>query len=508
MSKMNTNAKHIKYFISLAIMLMMAASCNKWLSVKPQNGLIRADFWKTKEQLQAAVIGCYSSLLDPSLVSDLFVWGELRADMVASTLNTPVDAVNIMNDNIVPTNAYTDWSAVYRTINYCNTVIEFGPQVLPSDKTLTETQLDAYLAEAHGLRALMYFYLLRTFGEVPLQLNATASDNQIELIPKSSQQAVYNQIISDLKYAQQHAVTTYGSLAMDKGRITKYTVFAIEADAYLWENKYDSCTVACDSIIDSHRFGLIDGTDQAQWFHTLYYEGNSSESIFEFQYSAQKLNPFYNMFISSNNQYIAAEGVMQDVFGIDPTGLNADIRGNGGSLNASDGTIWKYAGATSGAANDVNATMTTRTADQSYAHWFVYRYPDILLMKAEALAWMGEGQQALDLVNTVRERAHALDITAETPDTSDAEGITEYILSERSREFAYEGKRWFDVLRVAKRNNYEDLSLLLQIVSENVPGNLKQTVINKYKDVRSHYLPVNATELQADPKLVQNPFYQ
>ena len=66
-----------------------------------------------------------------------------------------------------------------------------------------------------------------------------------------------------------------------------------------------------------------------------------------------------------------------------------------------------------------------------------------------------DGQEALDIINLVRARARALIATAQNPAVSDKAGIAEYILKERSREFAFEGKRWFDLLRNAKRNNYQ-----------------------------------------------------
>src|SRR5699024_8138588 len=134
------------------------------------------------------------------------VWGELRADMVTTSLHSSLNAVNMAQGNILATNNYTDWSSLYRTINYCNTVIDFGPKVLESDHTLTEEKLNEYLAEAHALRGLMYFYLLRTFGEVPLQLEAISSDEKVKQIEKSAKKEVYHQIIKDLKFAQKNAV--------------------------------------------------------------------------------------------------------------------------------------------------------------------------------------------------------------------------------------------------------------------------------------------------------------
>lgn len=494
----------IKYFkyISIAVcMAVLVVSCSKWLTVKPQDGLIRDDYWKTKEQFNAAVIGCYSSLLNTALVKDLFVWGELRADMVASTLYTPTDAVNVMQDNILSSNTFTDWSALYKTINNCNTVLEYGPDVISNDATLTEVQQNAYLAEAHALRALMYFYLMRTFREVPLQLTATSTDAEVQQLAKSPEDTIYSQIIADLKFAQQYAVDTYGDAADNKGRITKSTVFAIEADAYLWEEKYDSCAAACDSVINSQLFGLVPGTSQESWFNSLYFNGNSTEGIFELQFDAQALNPFYSMFTSSSQYIASTDYLSQEVYGLDQTGLQKDIRGDGGSYNGTDGTIIKYAGATGG------ASITLRTSDQSYAHWIVYRYADVLLMKAEALAYLNRGGESLRLIQTIRDRAQAIDPTLETPDSTSSDDVARYVLDERAREFSFEGKRWYDLLRYAKRNNYANLEVLTEAAIQNAPANLEQTIINKFKDVNSHYLPINADELQADKKLVQNPFY-
>src|SRR5699024_3715745 len=127
-------------------------------------------------------------------------------------------------------------------------------------------------------------------------------------------------------------------------------------------------------------------------------------------------NPFYDLFISSNRQFVATSDIIQDFYGMDQTGLQQDIRANGGAVNSSSGMIWKFGGANSGMDPDVE--LTPRTADESYAHWFVYRYPDILLMKAEALAWVNRGQEALDLVDMVRQRAHAIDATQQNPGAS------------------------------------------------------------------------------------------
>jgi hypothetical protein len=81
-------------------------------------------------------------------------------------------------------------------------------------------------------------------------------------------------------------------------------------------------------------------------------------------------------------------------------------------------------------------------------------------------------------------------------------------LQERQREFAFEGKRWFDVLRNAKRNNYQHLDYLLKMAAISVPPERQQAALSKLKDPNSHYMPIFLYELQTDKLLVQNPFYK
>ena len=168
-----TKRKLILGVVALMVFSMLSSSCKKWLTLQPQDGITRQEFWKTKEQIQSAVNGTYASLLgdpnggDKPLSEYFFLWGELKADMITNGIGVTNDELNVMYVNTLPTNTITRWSAVYKTINYCNTVIDFAPAVIENDNTLTQTQLKAYLAEVRALRGLMYFYLARSFRDVP-----------------------------------------------------------------------------------------------------------------------------------------------------------------------------------------------------------------------------------------------------------------------------------------------------------------------------------------------------
>lgn len=491
--------------ILMVLMIVPVASCNKWLDLQPQDGLTGAEYWKTKEQVQAAVTGCYASLLGSqtgsrSNAESFFLWGELRADMITSTLATTNEQIDVINVNILPTNSIANWRGIYETINYCNTVIDFAPGVLAKDATFTQAALDKAIAEAKAIRALMYFYLVRTFDQVPLKLTATKSDNDIVSLAKSTQEVVLTQVLKDLSEAEPFAVVDYGDRASNKGRITKAFIYSLQADVYLWQDKYTECVAACDKVIALSNYGLIDGTDGNTWYRTMYVNGNSNESIFELQFDNQKLNTFYTLFNTNQKKFIASPIVMDEIYTVDFLNpLNFDIRADGAAVRSTDQLIWKYVGL---------SNTTSRAQEESYAHWIIYRYADVLLMKAEALNQLGQGQQALDLVSLIRARARALAATNTNPSPTDKIAVGDFILKERSREFAFEGKRWYDLLRNARRNNYQRLDLLLDVVSGTVPPNRQQSAIAKFKDKNCHYLPIYNYELTTNKALVQNPFYK
>ena len=486
--------KKIIYSISVFAILVFGTSCKKWLDLEPRDGITKQEFWNTKEDVLAAVSGCYASLLaspptasDKSLLEYMFVFGEVRADMISPGPSMTNEELNIINVNITPDNTLTRWAAFYRTINYCNTVIQEAPAVKATDPTFTDASLNAYVAEALTLRALMYFHLVRTFGEVPLKLAATTKDTDLMDLAKSSKQDILKQIVVDLKKAELGAVTTYGNTRSDKGRVTKFTVNTILADVYLWMENYTDCLVECEKVISSQRFAYVGAN--SNWFNTVFFRGSSVETIFEFDQSIE--NPFYNLLVRAQRRYIASPALVSDFFvpdEIDPDNIY-DIRAS--SFYNAAFTIQKFG-----------------TENPSFVKWQAYRFSDVQLMKAEALALTGNGSAALAIVDDLRLRRNAVNPNpVPVIDASDKNAVCDYILAERAREFAFEGKRWFDLLRHAKRENYSRIDILLDMVSKTVQPTLQQSAINKLRDPNSHYLPIYETELFADPKLVQNPFY-
>ncbi len=133
----------------------------------------------------------------------------------------------------------------------------------------------------------------------------------------------------------------------------------------------------------------------------------------------------------------------------------------------------------------------------------VYRYADVLLMKAEALSQLERFDEALTVINQIRSRA--LMNAAEIPYTTEA--FEDAIMEERATELAFEGKRWFDLLRLGRRNNYSRKSKLIEIIIEKVPSTQKLVLASKLTDPFGWYLPIQENELERNSNLVQNPYY-
>jgi hypothetical protein len=167
--------------------------------------------------------------------------------------------------------------------------------------------------------------------------------------------------------------------------------------------------------------------------------------------------------------------------------------------------LWKYVGTegTPSTVTGANATAYRMGNKESDAHWIIYRYPDILLMKAEAHVQLGEFTQATELIDMVRTRALLEPISG----ISGKNALEDIILEERSKEFCGEGKRWFDLIRMGRRNNYERMDRFIEILSDNKSYEEAEIIRSKYSNPNSWYLPIHQDEIDQNNNLVQNPYY-
>ncbi|MDP4278028.1 MAG: RagB/SusD family nutrient uptake outer membrane protein, partial [Bacteroidota bacterium] len=142
--------------------VLLLSGCSDWLTVEPEDGVTKDNYWTTKEEVYSALMGCYSAMIEDGMPEKMFLWGELRGETIMPTTNTPTNIQSVMDGDIVSTNSVTAWKQFYKVINQCNTLIEYASLARKSDESFTSDMLVQYQAEAVAIRSLMYFYLVRT----------------------------------------------------------------------------------------------------------------------------------------------------------------------------------------------------------------------------------------------------------------------------------------------------------------------------------------------------------
>ncbi len=492
---MNAFRKLLQAVTITLLIVPMLQSCDGLLERTPYDGLIKSDFWQSEEDVRAAIMGCYDQLQE--CLDNYIVWGDVRADMLLVERGNEAKDFNMQI--ISQYNELCNWKSFYVLINRANSVIENAPAAQEIDGNFSAEEMEGMLAECYFLRSLAYFYLVRTFKEVPLITASYATDDQEYYFPKNSTSEILIQILEDLDYAENTAKTSHNKPTEDHGRATKWTIQALKADVLLWMGMedpvyYERCVEEADKVIQSGVFHLEEGID---WFN-LFYPGNSDESIFELQYNAAFLefnnlvdwfstegeSPTYSVVL--NNETSKVEFWNENLTSEDGTrGKNRSY-----ATLSGDNIVWKYSG--SGL-----LISRRRSAEFSDGNWIFYRLAEIHLIKAEALNQLGNVSESVTEINLVRERAELPPVDV----SISKQNLAFEILEERKRELAFEGKRWYDLVRFS--SIYGSEYLVNRILKTWDDVEISQRITNP----ESWYLPIYYEELRINKSLVQNPYY-
>ncbi len=523
-------SNNIFSFLVITALAFGNVSCNKLLDVPPQGKLQFEEFWLSKDQCVAAIAGIYSNLgssdnnfkiggnLSATAISPVesyIFWGEVRGELLASNAGKmPSDQIakeNVDNLSAAPGDVTTKYTAFYKIINQANQAIKYIPTVRAKDPAFTAEDEANLMGEAYFLRGYAYFWLLRTFKEVPLVLDPSETDSQDYNVPKSPADTISARIVKDLELAKINLPAWYSNQQYSHCRATKTTAMTVLADVYLTiaaMNKnstannalYDKVIANCDGVINSGKYTLIPGMS----FGSIFTAGNTDESIFETYSNYQvnnQVNNLYSWFTSIG--YFVVAGPADDLFN---ALILKDYRGSAVPTGPypPGAPVVGYA-----AASRFISKYSSTTKD---ARWIYYRYPEVLLMKAEALChrYVDDAAQlklACDLVNAIRFRATGVNTYPKATATTSYE-MDNLILDERGREFLGEGKRWFELVRFGSRDNFANKNLLIDRVVNGFSGVIQLVISPRVSNPESWYLPLNADALSANSNLVQNPYYQ
>lgn len=514
---MQTITNRIKKGIIVLVVLFIAG-CNPWLDIEPVGVQTSGTYWKTKEEVEQVLIGSYMQLREtlPSLLK----WGELRGDALvfgpAHDGDNSLMARNersIKNLDIRPDNQLNQWNDIYTTIGRANMVLKFSSTALEHDATFAKSLSDSYEAEAIFIRSLCYFYLVRTFNDVPLILEPYDDDSKEFYVDVTKSDKILAQLISDLEEYKFKCKPGYEKPWQSKGRATSWSFRALLADIYLWrgdrsQGDYQKVLEITEDFEKSpYKLVGLNQTEKEKedgsndWI-TIYFPGNSDEGIFELQYRnlPGQHNSLYSWFWGG--RYVISQD-SRDLFEKTDQG-EFDVRGyDSGYGEASEGKLWKYAG-TKNSKGNFNSGIRNSNIPPN---WIFYRYADILLMKAEALAMTGDFQGVSMALEPILKRAGFQNTLPRTPE-SEEEALL-LVMKERQKEFLGEGKRWFDILRMAKRDDYRYKNHLKRILLRYTAAKDRPMWNLRLEDKYSHYLPIHIDDIRAaHGNLTQNPFYK
>lgn len=449
----------LKYnLIAIALLGFSFSSCSDFLEQNPQTDLSENDFYKTADDILSAGNGVYSSLQEGDIYGNWYVFGEIPSDNTRNQLSGSVTTQNEFDQFYIDTQnsmIANFWKAAYKVINRTNTVLG------RIDGIEINTELaNRYKLECKFIRALMYFNLVRVYGDVPLVLKEISISESYDIL-REPKENVYNQIIADLKEAQDLPVSY--STAED-GRATQGAAKALLANVYMTLHKYAEAETILAEIINSGRYSLLENTPGSlniDGYKNVFspVNHNSKEGIFEIQFlkgGYGEGSNYANNFAPENSgtNVVAVGGTggnnipEMDIYNAYEEGdLRRDFSMSLGYYDNRKNNEWvesRYV------CKFMDVPYQNNDASNNYP---VIRYADVILMYAEALNQNGKTAEACKYLNMTRRRGFGYQTTETSPvdlQTTDKAQFALMVEQERRVELAFENHRWFDLIRTGR----------------------------------------------------------
>lgn len=448
----------------IAIAGLVVVGCEDFLDREPLSELSTGTFFKSKGDMRTWVHGTYDELQTALIGTTGFVLetGELRSDNFG---NTGYGDTRVYLNAIDASQSQWNWEYLYRVIDRCNV----GIINIPTIPNLLPADYADYVGQLHGLRALMYFYLIRAWGDVPLTTEpwdgSTASKANL---PRSSVDEVKALIMDDLDKAI--SMISSDVAAARRHYFNRAAAWALKTDVHMWFKEYPAAIAASQYFIGNANFTLV--TNAAGWKDIFLNPTVSKETIFTMNWSQDPTLP------DGTNQWAQRVGasntnntyqISRKLFNVFVDRLRSGKGKDGRFWNVldtikiyRDGTAapigYNHYGRNGTAKNTKFSVASTVTNEQwvvlssttSAVQLPVLRLADVLLLRAEALNRTGDGNGALTIVNSIRSRVGYTADSKTEVSLADQNAIEDLILLERQLEFMGEGKRWFDLMRTNK----------------------------------------------------------
>lgn len=496
----------------LIFTLIFFTSCKKVLDINSSHAVSEANFWNSHEDTRTALIGVYG-LMRAAMADNNAWWmyGELRNGDFSALQRQDMKAI-IRSDLRAAyplLQSLSNWRRFYAVINAANMFLEHVGEVKARDPKYSEQNMRVDIAQMRFMRAYAYFFMVSVWGDVPLI--TTSHDGEFENRPRESQQTVLAfvekemlQSAADLPYRYsaddpQQSGSYYNETSTRWAGVLarKLTAYALLAHVAAWEGKYVDASVYGQFVLDnyskagSYYLGTEDLTRSGGFF-----KWKQDNHILGFNFDWGHVDATFSGHLEEMTlAKPVIDKALPDIYVTKDTILSVfdqplDERFSLDTLTGAPTSERYFANFNSQVPifNKVKVIQDGNTADPSFRIFsstiIITRLENITLLQAEALAVIGQQQQAIDLLNTIRDlrRIKRYDQLREG-DLIDA------IFRERRKELMGEGWRWFDLIRYNK-------------IKQNDPA-FMQMIANG-----GIYWPVADEIITQNPLIKQNPYWQ
>lgn len=502
------NMKKIIY-IAIGAVIFLTVSCKKFLEEEPTNFITPESSLSSVKVARAFTNACYQNLQGSMLGGQPSSYGGNTwnlMEFMTGKSNSDLGQTNFtlfQNLSYDATSFYVDtwWRNLYRGIGASNLAIAKIPGIIAPG--LTDEAKTNLLAEAHTLRALYYFFLVRMYGDVPNVTKVPESVSGLNL-SRSPAKNIYDSIIlPDLLLAEQSTLPWQDNT----GLVSMGAVKSILADVYLTyagaainggDAAYTESAKRSKAVIDNGGYTLFpEYTDMIDPANK-----NKGGFIFQVQYAASvpSTNPLtpltipnYSGISKYSDEYGSVYPTPQFIASFPAGDKRVQERQffySSYPSAKSPGTTVTFKGPYIYKWFDVGAVTNTVKSDLNYT---LYRLADVMLMYAEASnrAEGAPNSNAIAYVNAIRQRAKLAPIGALSQDAFEKE-----VWSQRYFELCFENKMWFDMLRTRKVRND---------VTKNWDDFVgHKTVFNATFTEKQLLFPVPKQEIDVNPNLLPN----
>lgn len=439
----------MKLRIVIGILLagtLLFGACHGDLDIAQKSQITSTNMWKSESDATSAVNGAYAQFRS-AFSTSYVAYGDYRSGLYGGGMMSDVGYDNMAANTIFRDNEGTNWQALYTTINDCNLILKYAPNI-PFNSQAVQ---DEVMANALFLRAYTYFWIGRIWGKAPLLTAGFESDAQDDLFPERAPEAdIFAQVESDIT----QALELMPANVTAQKTASRNSINMLKADYFLWKAKVRSGgQAALQSAQTAINAVLASSGDLSPSFSDVFTNETNPEILFSVNYERNEFVGGYpSMYlipiqyvddknlvenpikVGSHQQYISITDHYEAFLTADPS----DTRINTSFMVYQEGAnrfrwINKYYGEWE---ND------TRYFSSDIV---IYRLAEALLMKAEVENALGNTSGAIEFLNKVAKRAYGVDNYY--PSSLTAVEVDEKIVDETLKEFVAEGKSWWTLVR-------------------------------------------------------------